>query len=155
MTPEQRARVCIDALLQQAGWHVCNVADANIYAGDCAVMGVAIRVPREQPHTTPLSLRIFAAGGAPDPDGLRIVDKSNWIGKAMVFPRALLPQVMARPDWRGLWGYCRVCVPCFQSLIKNTVFLFPVTLHSAGFLGAIPNATSLANVKLWLNKCTF
>ncbi len=41
---------------------------------------------------TPFSLRIFVA------DGLRIVDKSNWIGKALVFPRALLPQVKARPE---------------------------------------------------------
>lgn len=32
MTPEQQARVNIDALLQQAGWHVCNVANANIHA---------------------------------------------------------------------------------------------------------------------------
>ncbi len=31
-------------------------------------------------------------------DGLRRVDKSNWIGKALVFPRALLPQVKARPE---------------------------------------------------------
>ena len=46
--------------------------------------------------TTPFSLRIFVADG--DPDGLRIVDKSNWIGKALVFPRALLPQVKARPE---------------------------------------------------------
>lgn len=38
---------------------------------------------------TPFSLRTFVADG--DPDGLRIVDKSNWIGKALVFPRALLP----------------------------------------------------------------
>lgn len=38
-------------------------------------------------QTTPFS--IFVADG--DPDGLRIVDKSNWIGKALVFPRALLP----------------------------------------------------------------
>ena len=37
----------------------------------------------------PFSLRIFVADG--DPDGLRIVDKSNWIGKALVFPRAPLP----------------------------------------------------------------
>ena len=44
---------------------------------------------------TPFSLRIFVADG--DPDGLRIVDKSNWIGKALVFPRALLP----RPDGEG------------------------------------------------------
>lgn len=44
----------------------------------------------------PFSLRIFVADG--DPDGLRIVEKSNWIGKALVFPRALLPQVKARPE---------------------------------------------------------
>jgi len=40
---------------------------------------------------TPFSLRIFVADG--DPDGLRIVDKSSGIGKALVFPRALLPHV--------------------------------------------------------------
>lgn len=39
MTPEQKARVSIDALLTAAGWHVCNVADANIHAAT----GVAIR----------------------------------------------------------------------------------------------------------------
>jgi type I restriction enzyme R subunit len=39
MTPEARARQTIDALLMQAGWHVCNVADANIHAA----RGVAIR----------------------------------------------------------------------------------------------------------------
>ena len=46
--------------------------------------------------TTPFSLRIFVADG--DPDGLRIVERSNWIGKALVFPRALLPQVKQRPE---------------------------------------------------------
>ena len=57
---------------------------------------------------TPFSLRIFVADG--DPDGLRIVDKSNWIGKALGFPRALLPQVKARSElaqtgvYPGLWG---------------------------------------------------
>ncbi|MDO8772271.1 MAG: hypothetical protein Q7K57_26925 [Burkholderiaceae bacterium] len=39
MTPEQKARVSIDALLVRAGWHVCNVANANIHAAT----GVAIR----------------------------------------------------------------------------------------------------------------
>ena len=42
----------------------------------------------------PFSLRVFVADG--DPDDLRIVDKSNWIGTALVFPRALLLQVKAR-----------------------------------------------------------
>jgi hypothetical protein len=46
--------------------------------------------------TTPFSLRIFVADG--DPDGLRIVERSNWIGRALVFPRALLPQVKQRPE---------------------------------------------------------
>eukprot|EP01030_Chromulinospumella_sphaerica_P007138 gene7138-6981_t len=45
---------------------------------------------------TPFSLRIFVTDG--DPDGLRIVDKSNWIGKALLFPRALLPHVKTRPE---------------------------------------------------------
>jgi len=39
MTPEQKARVSIDTLLVAAGWHVCNVSDANIHAS----CGVAIR----------------------------------------------------------------------------------------------------------------
>src|SRR5665647_2982609 len=39
MTPEQKARVSNDALLQQAGWHVCDIAHANIHAA----RGVALR----------------------------------------------------------------------------------------------------------------
>jgi hypothetical protein len=37
----------------------------------------------------PFSLRIFVADG--DPDGLRLVERTNWVGKAIVYPRALLP----------------------------------------------------------------
>ncbi|MDP3654057.1 MAG: restriction endonuclease subunit S [Rhodoferax sp.] len=39
MTPEQKARVSIDTLLQQADWYVCSMADANIHAS----RGVALR----------------------------------------------------------------------------------------------------------------
>jgi hypothetical protein len=39
MTPEARARLNIDKLLGQAGWHVCDVGNANIRAAT----GVAIR----------------------------------------------------------------------------------------------------------------
>jgi hypothetical protein len=38
----------------------------------------------------PFSLRIFVADG--DPDGLRIVERSNWVGRALVFPRAAWAQ---------------------------------------------------------------
>ncbi|MEI2679658.1 MAG: GIY-YIG nuclease family protein [Burkholderiaceae bacterium] len=44
----------------------------------------------------PFSLRIFVADG--DPDDLRVVERSNWGGKALVFPRALLPQVKQRDE---------------------------------------------------------
>jgi hypothetical protein len=46
----------------------------------------------------PFSLRIFVADG--DPDGLRIVERSNWVGRALVFPRAALaqPSVATRPE---------------------------------------------------------
>lgn len=46
--------------------------------------------------SNPFSLRIFVADG--DPDGLRVVERSNWIGKAVMFPRALLPQVKQRVE---------------------------------------------------------
>jgi len=39
MTPEQQARASIDALLEEAGWHICDADKANIHAAH----GVAIR----------------------------------------------------------------------------------------------------------------
>lgn len=47
--------------------------------------------------TPPFSLRIFVADG--DPDGLRLVERSNWIGKAVVFPRTLLPTIKKRDEF--------------------------------------------------------
>lgn len=44
----------------------------------------------------PFSLRIFVADG--DPDGLRLVERTNWVGKAIVFPRALLPKIKHRDE---------------------------------------------------------
>ena len=46
---------------------------------------------------TPFSIRIFVADG--DPDGLRLVDRSNWIGKGVIFPRALYTQIRNRPEF--------------------------------------------------------
>ena len=46
MTPEEKAaRVGIDALLQQAGWHVCDMAQAHFHAAQ----GVAL--PELPPNT--------------------------------------------------------------------------------------------------------
>ena len=41
-------------------------------------------------NSTPFPLRNFVADG--DLAGLRIVKKINWIGNALVFPRALMPR---------------------------------------------------------------
>jgi len=38
----------------------------------------------------PFSIRIFVANG--DPDGLLIIERSNWNGRALVFPHPLLPE---------------------------------------------------------------
>ena len=39
MTPEAKARLVTDALLVQAGWHVCSMANAHIHAA----RGIALR----------------------------------------------------------------------------------------------------------------
>lgn len=45
---------------------------------------------------TPFSIRIFVADG--DPEGLRIAERSNWVGKALAFPRSALGRVMQRGE---------------------------------------------------------
>ncbi len=45
----------------------------------------------------PFSLRIFVADG--DPDGLRIVERSNWVGKALIFPRTIYPSIKQRNEF--------------------------------------------------------
>lgn len=54
--------------------------------------------------TQPFSLRIFVADG--DPVGLRLVERSNWIGKALMFPRALYTKVRTREEFKqtGVYG---------------------------------------------------
>jgi hypothetical protein len=54
-------------------------------------------------NQTPFSLRIFVADG--DPDGLRLVERSNWIGKAVMFPRAIYPQVRSRSEFDQIGVY--------------------------------------------------
>ena len=44
----------------------------------------------------PYSIKIFLPGG--DPDGLRIIEKSNWSGAGLMIPRALLPQGRSRKE---------------------------------------------------------
>ena len=46
--------------------------------------------------TDPFTIRIFVPDG--DPEGLRIIDRMNWTGQGIVFPRNKWPDVRKRPD---------------------------------------------------------
>jgi len=46
----------------------------------------------------PFSIRIFVPSG--DPEGVRIVSRDDWPGKAVVFPRALLGEVKGRREYQ-------------------------------------------------------
>jgi len=45
----------------------------------------------------PFSVRIFVPSG--DPEGVRVVSRDDWPGKAVVFPRALLGEVKGRKEF--------------------------------------------------------
>lgn len=53
------------------------------------------------------SVRIFIPTG--EPEGLRLVEKSNWTGHGLVFPRSLMPEARKRPELKRtgvyvVWG---------------------------------------------------
>jgi Domain of unknown function (DUF4357) len=57
--------------------------------------------------TAGFSVRIFIPSG--EPEGLRIVEKSNWTGQGLVFPRSLFAETRQRPELKRtgvyvLWG---------------------------------------------------
>jgi len=58
-------------------------------------------------NATGFSVRIFLPTG--EPEGLRFVEKSNWTGQGLVFPRSLFAQARLRPEMKRtgvyvLWG---------------------------------------------------
>ena len=57
----------------------------------------------------PFSLRLFMPHG--DPDGVRIVDRMNWTGKAIAFPRDQWPRVRGREELQGSGVYILVGPP--------------------------------------------
>lgn len=58
---------------------------------------------------TPFSIKIFVADG--DPDGLKIIERSNWNGRAISFPRSLLPKIKKREEF-GNTGVYMLLGPC-------------------------------------------
>ncbi len=54
----------------------------------------------------PFSIKIFVPDG--DPDGLRIVEKSNWTGEGVVFNRTSYKAVATRPEFNRTGVYVLV-----------------------------------------------
>jgi len=54
-------------------------------------------------HQRPFSIRIFVPDG--DPDGLRMVEKSNWTGVGIVFNRTNYKHVVRRPEFERTGVY--------------------------------------------------
>lgn len=44
----------------------------------------------------PFTIRIFVPDG--DPEGVRIIDRMNWTGVGLVFPRIKWPEIKIRPE---------------------------------------------------------
>jgi hypothetical protein len=55
------------------------------------------------PSTRGFSIRFFLPDGTPD--GMKIVEKSNWIGRAIVCPRGAFQDLKQRPEFRKTGVY--------------------------------------------------
>lgn len=51
--------------------------------------------PRQQ--LAPFSIRVFLPSGTPD--GIKIVEKSNWVGRAIAGPRSRFDELRTRPEF--------------------------------------------------------
>lgn len=54
----------------------------------------------------PFTIRIFVPDG--DPEGVRIIDRMNWTGLGIVFPRTKWPEVRQRPEFQRTGIYILV-----------------------------------------------
>lgn len=66
------------------------------------------------------SIRIFLADGIAD--GVWVVEKSNWTGKALMAPRTRYPRLRARPDLDGPGVYLLVG-PTESGLLPSRVYI--------------------------------
>jgi hypothetical protein len=54
----------------------------------------------------PFTIRIFVPDG--DPEGVRIIDRMNWTGLGLVFPRVKWPETRGRPEFARTGVYVLV-----------------------------------------------
>ena len=54
----------------------------------------------------PFTIRIFVPDG--DPEGVRLIDRMNWTGLGLVFPREKWPETRNRPEFARTGVYILV-----------------------------------------------
>ena len=74
----------------------------------------------EPPKPLGTSIRIFLAAG--EADGVWVVEKSNWTGKALMAPRTRYGDLRARPDLDGPGVYLLVG-PTESGLLPSRVYI--------------------------------
>jgi hypothetical protein len=57
-------------------------------------------------YSRSFSILIFLPGG--NSDGVKVIDKSNWSGRALVVPRSLFPEVKKREEFTAPGVYILV-----------------------------------------------
>jgi hypothetical protein len=68
---------------------------------------------------TPYSIKIFLPGG--DPDGIRIIKKSNWSGAGLVVPRAMMAKAKTQPELTRAGVYLLLAPPEVSGLPRARV----------------------------------
>jgi hypothetical protein len=67
-------------------------------------------------HRRGFSVNVFLPSG--DPDGLKVVEKSNWTGRGLVIPRPMFAESRARLSWTALASICWL-VPAIPRLCRR------------------------------------
>lgn len=60
-------------------------------------------ISREGVMSEPYTIRVFVPDG--DPEGVKIVERLNWTGVGIAFPRSAWPQLSARPEFKRTGVY--------------------------------------------------
>jgi hypothetical protein len=87
------------------------------------------------------TIHIFVPDG--DPDGIPLIDRMNWTGLGVVFPRAKWPEVKWRPEQTRIGIYILVGYPDEDDELL-TLYIGPFLLpHGNAALGQRASGTAL------------
>jgi len=86
----------------------------------------------------PFTIRIFVPDG--DPEGVRLIDRMNWTGLGIVFPRSKWTEVRQRPEFNRAGVYILVG---FQEEDLPTIYIGQPSRETSGIPTALRESMSL------------